>query len=35
MGGGAPFTSEGGVAGVGVSGRMVDEDMVLVEAALK
>ncbi|SRR5258706_11227814 len=36
MGGGAPFTSEGVVvAGVGVSGGTVDEDIAIVEAALK
>jgi uncharacterized protein GlcG (DUF336 family) len=36
MGGGAPFTSDGViVAGVGVSGGTVDEDIAIVEAALK
>src|SRR5258708_37637961 len=36
MGGGAPFTNEGVVvAGVGVSGGTVDEDIAIVEAALK
>ena len=36
MGGGAPFISEGVVvAGVGVSGGTVDEDIAIVEAALK
>src|SRR6266853_490117 len=35
MGGGAPFTREGVVvAGVGVSGGTVDEDIAIVEAAL-
>ena len=35
MGGGAPFTNEGVVvAGVGVSGGTVDEDIAIVEAAL-
>ena len=36
MGGGAPLTHEGQVvAGVGVSGGTVDEDVAIVEAALK
>jgi len=36
MGGGAPFTREGVVVvGVGVSGGTVDEDIAIVEAALK
>jgi uncharacterized protein GlcG (DUF336 family) len=36
MGGGVPLTCEGDVvAGVGVSGGTVDEDVAIVEAALK
>jgi uncharacterized protein GlcG (DUF336 family) len=36
MGGGAPFTNEGVVVvGVGVSGGTVDQDIAIVEAALK
>jgi uncharacterized protein GlcG (DUF336 family) len=36
MGGGAPLTHAGElVAGVGVSGGTVDEDVAIVEAALK
>ena len=36
MGGGAPLTREGDVvAGVGVSGGTVDEDVAVLEAALK
>ena len=35
MGGGAPVTHDGGlVAGVGVSGGTVDQDVAIVEAAL-
>jgi uncharacterized protein GlcG (DUF336 family) len=36
MGGGVPLKSEGAlVAGIGVSGGTVDQDMAIVEAALK
>ena len=36
MGGGAPLTSEGqGVAGVGVSGGSVDQDVAILEAGLR
>ena len=36
MGGGAPLTSDGQlVAGVGVSGGSADQDMAILEAALK
>jgi uncharacterized protein GlcG (DUF336 family) len=36
MGGGAPLSSEGGlVAGVGVSGGTVDQDVAILEAALR
>jgi uncharacterized protein GlcG (DUF336 family) len=36
MGGGVPVTSEGQViAGVGVSGGTTDEDIAIVEAAMK
>ena len=36
MGGGVPFTSEGQViAGVGVSGGTTEQDIAIVEAAMK
>jgi uncharacterized protein GlcG (DUF336 family) len=36
MGGGVPLTSEGRVvAGVGVSGGTVEQDVAIVEAALR
>jgi uncharacterized protein GlcG (DUF336 family) len=36
MGGGAPLTSDGhGVAGVGVSGGTVDQDIAILEAGLR